>query len=105
LPPRPRKGKDNEDDQTSRLRIVRSRLLTPFASRGVGLLGFAERDPRIVYKKEGFRYFEEMMSSIRDKVTDLILRARVVGRAEARSNYRGLRRVGEPRSDIQLCQR
>jgi preprotein translocase subunit SecA len=55
---------------------------------GVGLLGFAERDPRIVYKKEGFRYFEEMMSGIRDKVTDLIFRARVVGRAEARSNYR-----------------
>ena len=62
---------------------------------GVGLVGFAERDPRIVYKKEGFRYFEEMMAGIRDKVTDLIFRARVVGRAEARSAYRETAAVHE----------
>ncbi len=62
---------------------------------GVGLLGFAERDPRVVYKKEGYRYFEEMMSGIRDKVTDLIFRARVVGRAEARSDYRETAAVHE----------
>jgi preprotein translocase subunit SecA len=62
---------------------------------GVGLLGFAERDPRIVYKKEGFRYFEEMMAGIRDKVTDLIFRARVVGRAEAKSAYRETAAVHE----------
>jgi preprotein translocase subunit SecA len=55
---------------------------------GIGLVGFAERDPRVVYKKEGFRYFQEMMAGIRDKVTDLIFRARVVGQAQARSAYR-----------------
>ncbi len=42
---------------------------------GVGLMGFAEKDPRIVYKKEGFDYFQQMMRGIRDKVTDLIFRA------------------------------
>ena len=54
---------------------------------GIGLQAFAERDPRVLYKKEGYRYFEEMLAGIRDKVTDLIFRARI-GRAEARSNYR-----------------
>jgi preprotein translocase subunit SecA len=55
---------------------------------GIGLVGFAERDPRVMYKKEGYRYFEEMLAGIRDKVTDLIFRARVVGQAQARSAYR-----------------
>jgi preprotein translocase subunit SecA len=55
---------------------------------GIGLVGFAEKDPRVMYKKEGYRYFEEMMAGIRDKVTDLIFRARVVGQAQAKSAYR-----------------
>src|SRR5213075_3551532 len=54
---------------------------------GIGLQAFAERDPRILYKKEGYRYFEEMMAGIRDKVTDLIFRARIVGQAQQRSAY------------------
>ncbi len=55
---------------------------------GVGLSSFAEKDPRIVYKKEGYGFFEQMMAGVRDKVTDLIFRARVVGPAQARSAYR-----------------
>ncbi|HZL35916.1 MAG TPA: SEC-C metal-binding domain-containing protein [Tepidisphaeraceae bacterium] len=62
---------------------------------GVGLAGFAEQDPRIVFKKEGYAYFEQMMSGIRDKVTDLIFRARVVGQAESRSQYREVAAVHE----------
>jgi preprotein translocase subunit SecA len=62
---------------------------------GVGLTAFAERDPRVVYKKEGYRYFEEMMAGIRDKVTDLIFRARVVGQTQARSAYRETAAVHE----------
>ncbi len=55
---------------------------------GVGLSSFAEQDPRIVYKKEGYGYFEQMMAGVRDKVTDLIFRARLVGPAQARNAYR-----------------
>jgi preprotein translocase subunit SecA len=55
---------------------------------GIGLLAFAEQDPRVQFKKEGFRYFQEMMAAVRDKVTDLIFRARVVGAAQARSAYK-----------------
>ena len=46
---------------------------------GVGLSGFAEKDPRIVYKKEGFAFFEQMLSGIRDKTTDLIFRVKLEG--------------------------
>jgi preprotein translocase subunit SecA len=55
---------------------------------GIGLVAFAEKDPRILFKKEGFRFFQEMMSGVRDKVTDLIFRARVVGQTQTRSAYR-----------------
>jgi preprotein translocase subunit SecA len=54
----------------------------------IGLHAFAEKDPRIMYKTEGYRYFEEMMVGVRDKVTDLIFRARVVGQTQAKSSYR-----------------
>jgi preprotein translocase subunit SecA len=55
---------------------------------GIGLQAFAERDPRIAYKREGYRFFQEMMAGVRDKVTDLIFRARVqLGQAQGRSAY------------------
>jgi len=62
---------------------------------GVGLSGFAEKDPRIVYKKEGYEYFRQMMQGIRDKVTDLIFRARIVGATQTRSAYRETAAVHE----------
>jgi preprotein translocase subunit SecA len=61
----------------------------------VGLAGFAEKDPRIVYKKEGFDYFRQMMQGVRDKVTDLIFRARIVGAAQTRNAYRETAAVHE----------
>ena len=56
---------------------------------GIGLQAFAERDPRIAYKREGYRYFRQMNESTRDRVTDLIFRVKVEGRQapEVRSNY------------------
>ena len=53
----------------------------------IGLQAFAERDPRVLFKKEGFRFFQEMMIGIRDKVTDLIFRVNVVGQAKAKNAY------------------
>jgi preprotein translocase subunit SecA len=63
---------------------------------GIGLHAFAERDPRILYKKEGFQFFEQMLAGIRDRVTDLIFRARFVGQGDApRSSYRETSAVHE----------
>jgi preprotein translocase subunit SecA len=62
---------------------------------GIGLHAFAEKDPRVLYKKEGFAYFEQMMASVRDKVTDLIFRAKVVGAVQSRSAYKEVAAVHE----------
>jgi len=62
---------------------------------GIGLHAFAERDPKVLYKKEGFEYFEQMMMNIRDRVTDLIFRARIGTQTTRRSAYRETAAVHE----------
>jgi len=44
---------------------------------GIGLRGYAERDPKIEYKREGTRLFNELLSNIRERVTDLVFRVQV----------------------------
>ncbi len=51
----------------------------------IGLRGFAEKDPRIEYKREGFRMFQEMLSSMRNKITDIIFKAQLDQTGEMRS--------------------
>ncbi len=46
---------------------------------GIGLRGYAERDPKIEYKREGTRLFNEMLENIRERVTDLIFKVRIAG--------------------------
>jgi preprotein translocase subunit SecA len=43
----------------------------------IGLLGYAEKDPRIEYKRQGSELFKEFMKNIRDKVTDMIFKVRL----------------------------
>ncbi len=45
---------------------------------GIGFRGYAERDPKIEFKREGTRLFNEMMSNIRARVTDLIFKVGAV---------------------------
>ena len=40
----------------------------------ISLRGYGERDPKIEYKREGTRLFNEMMSNIRARVTDVIFK-------------------------------
>ena len=51
----------------------------------IGLRGYAEQDPKIAYKREGTRMFNEMMENIRERVTDLIFKVQVTppGMADA----------------------
>ncbi len=53
----------------------------------IGLRGIAERDPRIEYKREGSRLFQEFMRSIRDRVTDLIFKVRLAQNFNVRDVY------------------
>jgi preprotein translocase subunit SecA len=43
----------------------------------IGLRSFSQRDPRIEFKREGGRLFDEMHQHVRDKVTDLIFKAKL----------------------------
>ena len=40
----------------------------------VGLKGYAQMDPKVEYKREGMRLFEQMWEAIGERVTDLIFR-------------------------------
>jgi preprotein translocase subunit SecA len=55
---------------------------------GIGLQSFAEQDPRVLFKKEGFEYYKQFLAGIRDKVTDQIFKAKLMGSGERKSNYR-----------------
>ena len=46
---------------------------------------FAEKDPRVEYKREGFRMFNELLETIEDRVSDIIFRIRLEAGARARS--------------------
>ncbi|NUQ47140.1 MAG: hypothetical protein HUU22_14035, partial [Phycisphaerae bacterium] len=61
----------------------------------IGLRAYAEQDPKIAYKREGFRMFNEMMQNVREKVTSIIFRARLTDDSAARSAYR----IGAARHD------
>jgi preprotein translocase subunit SecA len=49
---------------------------------------FAERDPKIEYKREGFRMFNQMLETIEDRVTDIIFKVRLSAAERARSVWR-----------------
>jgi preprotein translocase subunit SecA len=40
----------------------------------VGLRGYAQEDPKIVYKREGMKEFEQMIDAMEDRVTDAVFR-------------------------------
>ncbi|HWL92684.1 MAG TPA: SEC-C metal-binding domain-containing protein [Phycisphaerae bacterium] len=54
----------------------------------IGLRGYAEQDPKIAYKKEGFAMFKEMQAGIEDKVTGIIFRARLADESVIQNKYR-----------------
>ena len=45
--------------------------------QSISLRGYAERDPKIEFKREGTRLFEEMLAAVRERVTDLIFKVRI----------------------------
>ena len=51
------------------------------------LRAYAEKDPKIEYKHEGHRMFNEMLESIEDRVTDIIFRVRLEAGQRSRNIY------------------
>jgi preprotein translocase subunit SecA len=50
---------------------------------GVGLRGYAQEDPKIVYKREGMKEFDTMWEGVRDRVTEAVFRMEEMGDEEA----------------------
>jgi preprotein translocase subunit SecA len=60
-------------------------LLMDHLKGAIGLRGYAEKDPKIEYKREGTQMFHRMLDSVREQVTDVILKVQVSSRMQARS--------------------
>ena len=50
----------------------------------VWMRSFAEKDPKVEYKQEGYRMFEEMLETIEDRVTDIIFKVHLEAGARAK---------------------
>ncbi|MFC1705511.1 preprotein translocase subunit SecA [Planctomycetota bacterium] len=44
---------------------------------GIGLRGYGQQDPKIVYKKEGYHAFQSMMGAVEDDITSLVFKVRL----------------------------
>jgi preprotein translocase subunit SecA len=53
------------------------------------LRSFAEKDPKIEYKREGYKMFQEMLSSVRQRVTDTIFKVRLSADENTKNVYSG----------------
>ncbi|NLD87419.1 MAG: preprotein translocase subunit SecA, partial [Clostridiales bacterium] len=67
--------------------------------RGIGLRAFAQKDPVIEYKREGFDMFEAMIAAIQDNTTQLIYRVRPRGEEEEPKREKVAKETGDNRSD------
>ena len=67
----------------------------------VGLRGYAEKDPRIEYKREGAAQYASMQQSVRDQVTDLIFRARLTPNVQLNNAYGNQQQAQQAAADGQ----
>ena len=49
--------------------------------RGIGLQAYAQHDPIVEYKRQGFDMFDEMINEIKDDTARMIFIARIIGQA------------------------
>ncbi|MBN2722956.1 MAG: preprotein translocase subunit SecA [Deltaproteobacteria bacterium] len=54
---------------------------------GIGLRGYAQKDPKLEYKKEGFNLFNEMMTDIKRRVTNRIFEIEIEEEVEELPEY------------------
>jgi len=51
---------------------------------GIGMRAYAQIDPKVAYKREGYEMFDQMIAALREDVTSLVLRVRVKREDEER---------------------
>jgi len=60
---------------------------------GIGLRSYAQTDPKLAYKKEGYEAFEAMIASIQDEVSDMLLKVEIDLGTEVHEAETGVRLV------------
>jgi preprotein translocase subunit SecA len=66
---------------------------------------YAEKDPKIEYKQEGFRMFNEMLDLIEEKVTDTIFKVRLEAGTRTRSVWQAGQTKHEEVSQFEMAER
>jgi preprotein translocase subunit SecA len=56
---------------------------------GIGLVGYAQVDPKTEYKRQGMKLFDQMWDGVQAKVTDLIFRMEESSEAFAEALWQG----------------
>ena len=83
-----------------------------YLREGIHLRGFAQIDPLVAYKNEGFSMFEELMHSIWDEFSKLVFRAEIEIQPDQAARCRGRQRrrrdrrprlLGRHRREPALC--
>jgi preprotein translocase subunit SecA len=59
------------------------------ARESIGFRSFSQLDPRIEYKREGARLFDEMFEHVQDRVTDLVFKAKMQVQPPQPQNQQG----------------
>ncbi|MBT4531286.1 MAG: preprotein translocase subunit SecA [Phycisphaerae bacterium] len=59
------------------------------ARESIGYRSFSQLDPRIEYKREGARLFEEMFDNAQDRVTDLVFKAKMQAQVPPQQQQQG----------------
>lgn len=65
----------------------------------ISLRGYAEKDPRIEYKREGASTYRQMQATVRDRVTELAFRARLQPNVQLNDVYGKQMNASHPSSD------
>ncbi|MFH1614114.1 MAG: preprotein translocase subunit SecA [Planctomycetota bacterium] len=69
------------------------------------LRAFAEKDPKVEYKQEGYRMFGEMLDTIEERVSDIIFKVRLEAGARARSVWNVSRTQHEQVDQFAMAER
>jgi preprotein translocase subunit SecA len=72
-----------------------------YLREGIGLRGYAQVDPLVAYKKEGYDMFQQMLANVQDEIVRMVYRVQVHTQQEPyRNPYRNVTLGGEVRTPM-----
>ena len=72
--------------------------------QGIGLRGYAQKDPLVEYKNEGFRMFEQLMGAIDDEIVHRIFRVQVHQSPDSKQQHMHMMK-NTPATEVSLEER